>query len=69
MDVAKIERKLASLLVTGNCSAGSKWNEYTRVRYKLRRLKESDPARYEALMSKYVGVLDEIKQTIKRGKN
>jgi len=69
MSVDKRERRLPSLLVEGNVSSRDGWNEFFRLRYRLKKLKESNPSVYAVLLGKYFGVLDEIKQTLKRARS
>jgi len=63
----KRERKLAGLLV--DCSVtttGKSRVEFERVRYRLRKLRENKPDVYASLLLKYLGAIDEIKQSIEK---
>jgi hypothetical protein len=64
--VDKRERKLAGLLVEGSASVKcqSNWNELVRLRCRLKKLREEKPEVYACLLSKYFGVLDEIKRSL-----
>jgi len=64
--VERQELKLASLLVSGSSTSREKRNELDRIRNKLKRLKERDPAKYAALFLKYSNVLSEIKQFLEK---
>ena len=67
MDIEKCERRLPSLLVEGNTSDDkAKWNELARTRYRLKRLKDTHPKKYDSLISKHVKILTEIKQNIEK---
>jgi hypothetical protein len=65
----KRERRLPSLLASVSSTNKEGWAEHARIRYALKRLKESDPEKHNFLMLKYNAVLTEIKQTIERRKN
>jgi hypothetical protein len=69
--VDKRERKLPSLLVSGSATPACResWNEFARVRYRLKRLKEEKPEVYVCLLKKFFGVLDEFKQVVEIDKN
>jgi hypothetical protein len=62
----KRERRLPGLLLEGNSSDSSKWRELANIRYKLKKLKESNPATYSLLLSNYIGALDQIKRYIEK---
>jgi len=61
----KRERKLPGLLVEDSVtSTGESRAEFERTRYKLRKFRENKPEVYASLLSKYLGVISEIKQAI-----
>jgi len=61
VSVDKLERRLSGLILEGNSSEDTKWNELMRIRYKIRKLKETKPEVYALLLSRFKTSIDEIK--------
>jgi|GEM_PF-2426553 len=64
--VSKRERRLPGLLLEGASTDGAKWCELSRIRYRLKKLKESNPAVYGLLITNYNAALDQIKKYIEK---
>ena len=63
-DPEHLNRELAYLLTSGNCSCSKKnkvgWRRYQKSRYKIKRLKKMKAERYDTLLNSVIGALDAL---------
>ena len=68
----RVKNKLPSLLINGPSSCDPKakkfkkenWKKLMRLRYRLGKLRETNPEKYNTLMNNHIAVLTEIENAI-----
>ncbi|MCW4003716.1 MAG: hypothetical protein NWE95_07385 [Candidatus Bathyarchaeota archaeon] len=64
VSVARVKRKLPSLLVDGVTTYKPHWTEYKRKEYRLKRLARRNPAKYHTLLNKLLSTLEDIERAL-----
>jgi len=65
VDADRVERKLASLLVS-NCSSRNKkgWNAFMRARYRFEQFKKHNPEKFDTLINKVIADIEELEKAV-----
>jgi hypothetical protein len=64
VNVDRVKKKLPALLVDAKTTKHKAWNEFMRNRYRLRKLMDQKPQRFNSLIAQLCDVLEKIDKEI-----
>jgi hypothetical protein len=66
VNVARVKKKIPSLLVDGDTSERKNNNDFMRNRYRLRQFQKRNPQRFTSLTNQLCAVLSEIDKELEK---